>query len=166
MLFVISAFFFLQEFKLNPNAKSFVPSKTPLRPASPAADGSFYYPTNVPGVQHLHNMPVGLGVRVSCTLWLLLPTFSPFWAFLFLFLHLVVLVCYRWQIVLILQIGPSFPAHQPVIFNPQAAHMQSPQPYFHPNGPQVYQCFVILSHGCLFFSVHFILLLHYKFFNN
>ncbi|XWS12118.1 hypothetical protein CRYUN_Cryun37aG0062700 [Craigia yunnanensis] len=34
-------------------------------------------------------------------------------------------------------IGPSFPGHQPVLFNPQAAPIQSPQAYFHPNGPQV-----------------------------
>ncbi|XVF25190.1 hypothetical protein REPUB_Repub13aG0192000 [Reevesia pubescens] len=33
-------------------------------------------------------------------------------------------------------IGPSFPRHQPVIFNPQVAPIQSPQAYFHPNGPQ------------------------------
>ncbi|KAH1038018.1 hypothetical protein J1N35_039761 [Gossypium stocksii] len=33
-------------------------------------------------------------------------------------------------------IGPSFPGHQPVIFNPQVAPIQSPQAYFHPNGPQ------------------------------
>ncbi|PSR96935.1 Polyadenylate-binding protein [Actinidia chinensis var. chinensis] len=32
-------------------------------------------------------------------------------------------------------VGPSF-AHQPVMFNPQVAPMQSPQAYFHPNGPQ------------------------------
>lgn len=38
-----------------------------------------------------------------------------------------------------LQIGPSFAAHQPVIFNPQAS--SAPQPYFHPNGPQVCVCF-------------------------
>ncbi|TYI85658.1 hypothetical protein E1A91_D04G011100v1 [Gossypium mustelinum] len=34
-------------------------------------------------------------------------------------------------------IGPSFPGHQPVIFNPQVAPIQSPQAYFHPNGPQM-----------------------------
>ncbi|GMI72369.1 CTC-interacting domain 4 [Hibiscus trionum] len=33
-------------------------------------------------------------------------------------------------------IGPSFPGHQPVVFNPQVAPMQSPQAYFHPTGPQ------------------------------
>lgn len=32
--------------------------------------------------------------------------------------------------------GPSFPGHQPVMFNQAGAHMQSPQAYFHPNGPQ------------------------------
>ncbi|XVF74348.1 hypothetical protein PTKIN_Ptkin13bG0103100 [Pterospermum kingtungense] len=33
-------------------------------------------------------------------------------------------------------IGPSFPGQQPLIFNPQVAPLQSPQAYFHPNGPQ------------------------------
>ncbi|XP_039060116.1 polyadenylate-binding protein-interacting protein 3-like [Hibiscus syriacus] len=33
-------------------------------------------------------------------------------------------------------IGPSFPGHQPVVFNPQVAPIQSPQAYFHPTGPQ------------------------------
>ncbi|KAM7476072.1 hypothetical protein LguiB_023315 [Lonicera macranthoides] len=81
-----------KEFKFNPNAKSFIPSQTPLRPASPVSEGSFYYPTTVP---HMHGMPVGIGI------------------------------------------GPSFPGHQPVMFNPQqAGPMQSPQPYFHSNGPQ------------------------------
>ncbi|XVE88654.1 hypothetical protein DITRI_Ditri19aG0086800 [Diplodiscus trichospermus] len=32
-------------------------------------------------------------------------------------------------------IGPSFPGQQPVIY-PQVAPLQSPQAYFHPNGPQ------------------------------
>lgn len=32
--------------------------------------------------------------------------------------------------------GPSFPGHQPVMFNPAGAPMQSPQAYYHPNGPQ------------------------------
>ncbi|XP_008797716.1 polyadenylate-binding protein-interacting protein 4-like [Phoenix dactylifera] len=32
-------------------------------------------------------------------------------------------------------IGPSFGAQQPVVYNPQAAPMQSPQAYIHPNGP-------------------------------
>ena len=34
------------------------------------------------------------------------------------------------------QIAPSF-GHQPVIFNPQGGPLQTPQTYFHPNGPQV-----------------------------
>lgn len=42
-------------------------------------------------------------------------------------------------------IGPSYAGHQPVIFNPQAGPMQSPQPYFHPNGPQYGQQ-MILGH--------------------
>ncbi|XVF27020.1 hypothetical protein REPUB_Repub14bG0070500 [Reevesia pubescens] len=33
-------------------------------------------------------------------------------------------------------VGPSFPGHQPVIFNPQVAPLQSPHAYFHPNAPQ------------------------------
>ncbi|KAL1829285.1 hypothetical protein ACET3Z_007697 [Daucus carota] len=33
-------------------------------------------------------------------------------------------------------VGQSFGGHQPVMFNPQAAAMQAPQPFFHPNGPQ------------------------------
>jgi len=36
-----------------------------------------------------------------------------------------------------LQLGPSFNGQQPVIFNPQAAPLQTPQAYFHPGGPQV-----------------------------
>ncbi|KAK3004640.1 hypothetical protein RJ639_019874 [Escallonia herrerae] len=51
-----------KEFKLNPNAKSFTPTQTPLRPASPVSDGSFYYPTNVATVSHMHGMPVGVGI--------------------------------------------------------------------------------------------------------
>lgn len=39
-------------------------------------------------------------------------------------------------------IGPSFPGH---LFNPQAAPVQSPQAYFHPNGPQFGQQ-MILGH--------------------
>ncbi|XP_073303059.1 polyadenylate-binding protein-interacting protein 4-like isoform X3 [Primulina huaijiensis] len=38
-------------------------------------------------------------------------------------------------------IGPSFAPPQPVIFNPQAAHM--PQPYFHPSGAQYGQHMII-----------------------
>ncbi|GFZ11724.1 hypothetical protein Acr_23g0001090 [Actinidia rufa] len=41
-------------------------------------------------------------------------------------------------------VGPSF-VHQPVMFNPQVAPMQSPQAYFHPNGPQYGQQ-MILGH--------------------
>ncbi|XP_057977688.1 polyadenylate-binding protein-interacting protein 3-like [Malania oleifera] len=91
-----------KEFKLNPNAKSFVPSQTPLRPASPASEGSFYFPANVPAVPHMHGMPLGFGI------------------------------------------GPSFPGHQPVILNtPAAAPMQTPQAYFHPNGPQYGQQMIV-----------------------
>ncbi|XVE51889.1 hypothetical protein DITRI_Ditri02bG0077200 [Diplodiscus trichospermus] len=82
-----------KEFKLNPHAKSFTPSQTPVRPPSPVSDGSFYYPTQMSPVPHMH-MPASFGI------------------------------------------GPSFPGHQPVVFNPQVASIQSPQAYFHPNGPQ------------------------------
>ncbi|KAJ9568546.1 hypothetical protein OSB04_004512, partial [Centaurea solstitialis] len=47
------------EFRLNPNAKSFVP--LPLRSASPVSDGSFYYPTNVAPVSHMPGVPVSIG---------------------------------------------------------------------------------------------------------
>ncbi|WMV34995.1 hypothetical protein MTR67_028380 [Solanum verrucosum] len=78
------------EFKLNPNAKSYMPFQSPLRPASPVSDNSFYYPAGVATVPNMHGMPVG--------------------------------------------VGPSFSAHQPVMFNPQATPV--PQQFFHPNGPQ------------------------------
>ncbi|WCJ39463.1 Polyadenylate-binding protein-interacting protein 3 [Euphorbia peplus] len=42
-------------------------------------------------------------------------------------------------------IGPSFAGHQPVIFNPQVASMQTQQAYFHPGGPQYGQQ-VLVSH--------------------
>ncbi|KAK8301318.1 hypothetical protein V6Z11_D04G011700 [Gossypium hirsutum] len=89
-----------KEFKLNPNAKSFTPSQTPVRPLSPVSDGSFYYQTQMSPLPHMH-MPVSFGI------------------------------------------GPSFPGHQPVIFNPQVAPIQSPQAYFHPNGPQYGQQMVL-----------------------
>ncbi|XP_039019674.1 polyadenylate-binding protein-interacting protein 3-like [Hibiscus syriacus] len=82
-----------KEFKFNPNAKSFKPSQTSVRPPSPVSDGSFYYQTQATPVPHMH-MPVTFGI------------------------------------------GPSFPGHQPVVFNPQVASMQSTQAYFHPSGPQ------------------------------
>ncbi|XP_043721584.1 polyadenylate-binding protein-interacting protein 4-like isoform X2 [Telopea speciosissima] len=41
-------------------------------------------------------------------------------------------------------IAPSF-GHQPVIYNPQATPVQSPQPYVHPNGP-LYGQQMILGH--------------------
>ncbi|XP_016578551.1 polyadenylate-binding protein-interacting protein 4 isoform X5 [Capsicum annuum] len=40
-----------------------------------------------------------------------------------------------------LGVGPSFSAHQPVIFNPQATPV--PQQFFHPNGPQYGQQMMI-----------------------
>lgn len=54
-------FYYCQEFKFNPNAKSFIPSQTPVRPPSPVSDGSFYFQTNVPAISHMH-MPMGVGV--------------------------------------------------------------------------------------------------------
>ncbi|KAL2243204.1 UNVERIFIED_CONTAM: Polyadenylate-binding protein-interacting protein 4 [Sesamum indicum] len=51
----------LTEFKLNPNAKSFIPSHTPLRPSSPVSDGPFYYPANMTAPTHMHAVPVGIG---------------------------------------------------------------------------------------------------------
>ncbi|XP_022955708.1 polyadenylate-binding protein-interacting protein 3-like isoform X2 [Cucurbita moschata] len=42
-------------------------------------------------------------------------------------------------------IGPSFPGHQPVVFNPMVAPMQSPHGYVQPNGPQYAQP-MLLSH--------------------
>ncbi|OWM76598.1 hypothetical protein CDL15_Pgr005563 [Punica granatum] len=54
-----------KEFKLNPNAKSFIPSQTPLRPPSPVSDASFYVPSNVAAVSHMHGMPVGVGIGPS-----------------------------------------------------------------------------------------------------
>ncbi|KAK1360285.1 polyadenylate-binding protein-interacting protein 3-like [Heracleum sosnowskyi] len=83
-----------KEFKFNPNAKSFTPTKTSFRPASPVSDGSLYYSTNAPAAPHIHGMPVSIGM------------------------------------------GQSFASHQPVMFNPQAAPMQSPQAYYYPNAPQ------------------------------
>ncbi|XP_057771030.1 polyadenylate-binding protein-interacting protein 4-like isoform X2 [Salvia miltiorrhiza] len=53
-----------KEFKLNANAKSFVPFQTP-RPSSPAADNSFYYPANMTAATHMHGMPAGVGAGPS-----------------------------------------------------------------------------------------------------
>ncbi|PIA27736.1 hypothetical protein AQUCO_07600117v1 [Aquilegia coerulea] len=52
---------YAKEFKLNPNAKSFTPTQTPLRPSSPIPDGSYYFPANVSTVPHMHGVPVGIG---------------------------------------------------------------------------------------------------------
>lgn len=53
-----------QEFKLNPNAKSFKPSQpAAVRPQSQAPDASFYYPGPVQHVQQMPGMPpVSYGV--------------------------------------------------------------------------------------------------------
>ncbi|XP_024015401.1 polyadenylate-binding protein-interacting protein 4 isoform X2 [Eutrema salsugineum] len=52
-----------KEFKLNPNAKSFKPSQSPapVRPQSPVADASFYYPAGP--VQQMPGMPVSYGMQ-------------------------------------------------------------------------------------------------------
>ncbi|KAK4349825.1 hypothetical protein RND71_029138 [Anisodus tanguticus] len=54
-----------KEFKFNPNVKSFVPSQATLRPASPVSDNSFYYPSGVAAMPHMHVMPMGVGVGPS-----------------------------------------------------------------------------------------------------
>ncbi|XP_074345699.1 polyadenylate-binding protein-interacting protein 3-like isoform X2 [Apium graveolens] len=41
--------------------------------------------------------------------------------------------------------GQSFASYQPVMFNPRAAPMQSPQAYYYSNGPQVIHPFCIVS---------------------
>lgn len=51
-------FIFPQEFRLNPNAKSFVPLQSPLRAQSPVSDASFYYPN----ASHMQGVSVGIGV--------------------------------------------------------------------------------------------------------
>ncbi|KAK9149170.1 hypothetical protein Scep_007927 [Stephania cephalantha] len=56
---------YAKEFKLNPNAKSFTPSQTPLRPPSPASDGSYYVPANVSAFPHMSGLPVGIGIGPS-----------------------------------------------------------------------------------------------------
>ncbi|KAJ1407125.1 Ataxin-2, C-terminal, partial [Sesbania bispinosa] len=53
------------EFKLNPNAKSFIPSQAPVRPRSPVSDGSFYFPANVSTVPSMPAMPMGVGVGTT-----------------------------------------------------------------------------------------------------
>ncbi|KVI05866.1 LsmAD domain-containing protein [Cynara cardunculus var. scolymus] len=96
---------------LNPNAKSFVPLQTPLRPASPVSDGSFYYPTNVAPVSHMQGVPVGIGIEDS------------------------VLEGVRGNGSLN-EMGTSFSPHQPAMYGPQTTSFQSQQAYFHSNAPQ------------------------------
>jgi len=56
--------FFNQEFKLNPNAKSFTPSAS-LRPPHPtSSDASYYYPNNMPAAPLGPGLPVGMGVSL------------------------------------------------------------------------------------------------------
>ncbi|XP_062219067.1 polyadenylate-binding protein-interacting protein 4-like isoform X2 [Phragmites australis] len=50
-----------KEFKLNPNAKSFTPSVSLRPPHSPASDGSYYYPNNMPTAPLGPGLPVGMG---------------------------------------------------------------------------------------------------------
>ncbi|XP_008787856.1 polyadenylate-binding protein-interacting protein 4-like [Phoenix dactylifera] len=42
-------------------------------------------------------------------------------------------------------IGPTFGGHQPVVYSPQAAQLQSPQAFIHPNGPPLYGQQMILG---------------------
>lgn len=52
-----------KEFKLNPNARSFTPTTSNLRPPVPVVpDPSFYYPPNIPPVQHMHTVPMAMGM--------------------------------------------------------------------------------------------------------
>lgn len=37
-----------------------MPSQSPLRPASPVTDNSFYYPAGAATVPNVHGMPVGV----------------------------------------------------------------------------------------------------------
>ncbi|MCO5582504.1 hypothetical protein L7F22_036401 [Adiantum nelumboides] len=53
---------YAKEFKLNPNAKSFMPSFTPLRPPSPVVQTPVYIPGVLPPVAQLPNLPAGVGV--------------------------------------------------------------------------------------------------------
>jgi len=67
-VFFVSIFLIgYQEFKLNPNAKSFTPCQTPARPPSPMSDGSFYFQPNLSAPPHMHGMPVGVGVSTDMT---------------------------------------------------------------------------------------------------
>ncbi|KAG9154962.1 hypothetical protein Leryth_012152 [Lithospermum erythrorhizon] len=106
-----------KEFRLNPKAKSFSPSQTPMRPASPVSDGSLYYHANMATVPHMHGMPVGVG-RFRCPIDQSSDYFlsdncnSAAWP-------------------------RPYPAHQPVVFNPQSA--PTAQAYFPPGGPQEMQ---------------------------
>ncbi|XP_077212961.1 polyadenylate-binding protein-interacting protein 4-like isoform X2 [Tasmannia lanceolata] len=52
---------YAKEFKFNPNAKSFTPSLASVRPPPSVSEGSFYFPTNVSAVPHMHSVPVGIG---------------------------------------------------------------------------------------------------------
>ncbi|XP_015865839.3 polyadenylate-binding protein-interacting protein 4 isoform X1 [Ziziphus jujuba] len=51
-----------KEFKLNPNAKIFVPSQAPVRPPSPVSDSTYYFS---PAVPQMPPMPVGIGIGPS-----------------------------------------------------------------------------------------------------
>lgn len=66
LFFSCSFQMWLQEFKLNPNAKSFMPSQTSVRPPSP--DGSFYFHPNVSSLPQIHGMPMGIGVSTKIQL--------------------------------------------------------------------------------------------------
>lgn len=63
-------FVLIQEFKLNPNAKSFTPSLASLRPPPPVSEAPLYFPPNPSAVQHMHGLSVGIGVSCLCNLWI------------------------------------------------------------------------------------------------
>lgn len=63
-------FVLIQEFKLNPNAKSFTPSLASLRPPPPLSEAPLYFPANASAVPHMHGLSVGIGVSCLCNLWI------------------------------------------------------------------------------------------------
>ncbi|KZV33681.1 ataxin-2 [Dorcoceras hygrometricum] len=62
-----------KEFKFNRNAKSFIP-----RISSPVAD-SFYYPTNMRAVSHMHGTPIGIGQPVIFNSQAAVPQHQPYY---------------------------------------------------------------------------------------
>ncbi|KAK4269111.1 hypothetical protein QN277_022311 [Acacia crassicarpa] len=52
---------------LNPHARIFVPSQTPIRPPSPVSDASFYFPPNIASMPHMPTMYIGVGMGPTFT---------------------------------------------------------------------------------------------------